>query len=168
MVQCKFRVKIISVIFKIHVCLHWAMSWPVSSFFHGRREWMGLICCHFYFQSSPLQKILALKAAFVKRGLPIQRLTVKNSPSISTRTWLCSSEEQNQFSTPQTSFTSSSLSVPLFPLHIDQMKWSPYQFYSENLWQVNRSIDRPQEWNSQSISSFSGGLSTFQGTSDLK
>ena len=59
MVQCKFRVKIISVIFKIHVCLHWAMSWPVSSFFHGRREWVGFFCCHLYVQPSPVQKILA-------------------------------------------------------------------------------------------------------------
>ena len=88
MIQCKFRVKIISVIFKIHVCLHCAMSWPVSSFCHGRREWVGLVCCHFYFQHSPLQKILALKAVFVKRGLPIQRLTVENSPSIPDRTRL--------------------------------------------------------------------------------
>lgn len=47
-----------------------------------------------------------------------------------------------------------------------EMKSIP--IHSENLWQVNRSIDRPQEWNLKSISSFSGCLSTFQGTSDLK
>ena len=110
MVQCKFRVKIISVIFKIHVCLHWAMSWSVSSFFHGRREWMGLVCYHFYFQPSPLQNILALKAAFVKRGLPTQRLTVKNSPSISARTWLCSSKE------PKTIFNTTNVLHQFFPI----------------------------------------------------
>ena len=42
-------------------------------------------------------------------------------------------KRQKQCSTPKTSFTSSFLSVPLFPLHIDHKKWSPYQFYGENL-----------------------------------
>ena len=36
---------------------------------------------------------IKIKAVIVKRGLPIQRLTVENSPSISARTRLCSSYE---------------------------------------------------------------------------
>ena len=36
---------------------------------------------------------IKIKAVFVKQGLPIQRLTVENSPSISARTRLCSSYE---------------------------------------------------------------------------
>ena len=78
----------VSVIFKIHVCLHCAMSWPVSNFCLVRREWVGLVCCHFPSNPLPDSGSQALKAVFVTRGLQIQRLTVENSPSISGRTRL--------------------------------------------------------------------------------
>ena len=126
MVQCKFRVKIISVIYVL-AC---QQLLPREEGVGG----VGLLPFLLPTLSRTENPCIKIKAVFVKRGLPIHAaLSCKEFTFYLREPCYVQAKCQKQFSTPQTSFTSSFLSVPLFPLHIDQMKWSPYQFYSENL-----------------------------------